>query len=163
MAPSRKERMRFRVFTGRVIPLAAVLLAATCRVACAEEGLRIVKVTHRTQDSRRGSPSLMPSRLSTAEAEMEAACTEWFYVHWETGRAGSLPGTVVTFEFRQAFNPLIRTLFIQYPFKVKGERRATFEVAEPTIRRGGRVAAWRARIVRGGRRLAERTSESWDQ
>ncbi|MBU1909621.1 MAG: hypothetical protein KJ726_06220, partial [Verrucomicrobia bacterium] len=129
----------------------------------AEEAPRILKVTHRVRDSRRESPALMPSRLDTAPAGTENAGTEWFYVYWAPGRDGSLPGTVVTFEFRQAFRPLIRTLFIQYPFKVKGERCATFEIAESTIRRGGRVTAWRVRIVRGGRRLAERTSESWSQ
>jgi hypothetical protein len=155
--------MSLRVLISGVVPLAVVLAGAAPSEGFAEEAPRILNVTHRARDSRRASPSLMPGRLDMAAVGAEEGGTEWFYVYWDPGRDGSLPGTVVTFEFRQASRPLIRTLFIQYPFKVKGERCATFEIAEPTIRRGGRVAAWRVRIVRGGRRLAERTSGSWSQ
>jgi hypothetical protein len=154
--------MTLRLFTGPVLPLAAILLAMMAPASPAVEAPRILRVTHRVRDRRLGSPALMPDRLGPVDIGTANAGAESFFVFWNTGPDGSLPGTVVTFEFRQAFNPLIRTLFIQYPFKVKGERRATFEVAELTIRRSGRVVAWRARIVRGGRRLAERTSESWE-
>lgn len=148
-------------FIGRILP-AAVLLAATILPSAAAEPVRILRVRHRVIDTRRASPSLMPDRLGPADAGAADAVSERFLVYWQAGPDGSPPGTVATFEFRQAFSPLIRTLFIQYPFKVKGERCATFEVAEPTIRRGGRVVAWRARILVGGRRWAERTSESWE-
>ncbi|MBP7831272.1 MAG: hypothetical protein KA248_15290 [Kiritimatiellae bacterium] len=146
---------------GRILPPAAVLLALAVCSAAAAETLRILRVQHQALNSRRESPALMPDRLGPADPA-PAAGAERFRVYWHAGEDGSPPGTVVTFEFRQAYRPLIQTLFIQYPFKVKGERCATFEVAEPTVRRGGRVVAWRVRILRGGRRLAERTSDTWE-
>lgn len=121
----------------------------------------IERVEHRVFETARASRDLLPSRLSSFDAAPAGAMTEKFFVDWRTGE-GRLPaGVLVTFEFQMERSPRIRTLFIQYPFEVQGRRRATFEVAESVTRQGGRVEAWRVRVVHQGRRLAEKTSESW--
>ncbi|GEM_PF-2392943 len=158
----RNSRSRRGGCTAGLLLLASFLPALCPGPASALESARIVRMTHRVLEARRASASLMPDRLGPSDAGTGQGGGEEFRVYWDPGPGGSLPGTVVTFEFRQAFHSLIRTLFIQYPFVVKGERCALFEVGEPTIRRGGRVTAWRVRVSRGGRRLAERISESWE-
>lgn len=155
-------RMKRGGFAVGFLVLASVLPGLCPAPASAMEAARITRITHRALEPRRASASLMPGRLGPSDVGVGQGAGEEFRVYWAPGPAGSLPGTVVTFEFRQAFQSLIRTLFIQYPFAVKGERCALFEVAEPAIRQGGRVTAWRVRVSRGGRRLAERTSESWE-
>lgn len=83
---------------------------------------------------------------------------EIFEVVWRTPPAGMAAGTLVTFEYLQPGASQVKFLFIKHAFPVQGNQAARFEVA----RRGmGPVTAWRARVVRGGRLLAERRSESW--
>lgn len=130
-------------------------------VDAAPEGARILRVEHRVREHERATESFWSARLPKFRPGAGSTATERFYVHWEPGPNAPAEGLVLTFEFVQARSPRIRTLFIQYPFRVQGRRRAVFEIAPEVSAVGGAVRAWRVRVVRRGRLLAERTSESW--
>jgi hypothetical protein len=92
--------------------------------------------------------------------EDDARRGETFGVYWSAVGQGLAPGATVMFEYVLEEAPEIRAQHIQYDFKTAGARKAVFTIPEKDFREGGKVKAWRVRILRG-RLLAERTSPNW--
>ena len=120
----------------------------------------ILRVDHFQQSDSSGNyetASHMPKFVDLYETTPR----EVFHVIWSAPQAGLPENTMVTFEYRQEHMANVKFLYIRYPFPARGEKKAVFEVTGNARRRGGPVTAWRARIVYGGRLLAERVSENW--
>lgn len=139
----------------------AVLVCGLAATAVAERwpSVRISRVGHQLLERGSVIRHAWPERL--VSNDYETAVKEVFKVYWTAGEEGLPAGTLVLFEYRQKLSPLIRTLFIRYPFEVKGERCAEFEIGRDALRARGRVVAWRARVTHGGRVLAEQASAEW--
>ena len=86
---------------------------------------------------------------------------ETYSVCWAAPSAGLAPGVTVLFEYLLQTTPEIRALHVQYDFKTTGSRKVVFTIPEMDFREGGSVKAWRVRIVRAGRLLAEQSSPDW--
>ena len=113
------------------------------------------------QDGSGGSVGLASARLPKFMEGYETTPREVYQVSWHPPVAGVRAGTLVTFEYRQQHSERIKFLSIKYPFPVKEERKAVFEISPAVTRELGRVTAWRARVVWGGRLLAEQISDNW--
>lgn len=85
---------------------------------------------------------------------------ETFAIYWSAAGHGLQPGVSVMFEYVLENAPEVHAQHIQYDFKTEGARKAVFTIPEKDFRDGGKVKAWRARILRG-RLLAELTSPEW--
>ena len=131
--------------------------------ARADESPQIIGIDRREAMDRSADTgaSLMKPRLPKFTEAMGSSPREVFQVRWRAPGAGLPAGTMLTFEYRQAYSDRVRFLSIRYPFAVRGERTATFEVTGEARRTNGHVTAWRARVVLGGRALAEQVSPSW--
>lgn len=128
-----------------------------------EGGARILRVERLEVAGSAGGAgtSLLTSRLPKFTGRPARPDKEVFHVYWTPSPEGLAAGTLVTFEYRQERDDRVRFLSIKYPFTVEGQRKAVFEIAGAALRVGGRVSAWRVRVVRGGRVLAQRSSGSW--
>jgi hypothetical protein len=148
---------RWGIMTALALTLAGVSAAQ------AQDRARILDVGRRDTGTRSGdfSSSLMSPRLPKFVDSGTAVGREVFEVRWRAPAAGLPEQTLLTFEYRQEFSDRVRFLSIRYPFRAEGERTATFEITPEARRRYGRVTAWRARVVLGGRILAEQSSKSW--
>ncbi len=124
---------------------------------------QIIRVDHDvlTDSATAGYPRFFRPQLTRFTDDAPPSVREVFTIDWIPPSAGAPIGTLVTFEYRQTFSDAIKFLSIKYPFLVKGERTARFEIAGEARRLGGPVQAWRARVVWSGRLMAERTSPSW--
>ncbi|OQW96299.1 MAG: hypothetical protein BWK77_05375 [Verrucomicrobia bacterium A1] len=145
------------------IMTALALTVAGVSAAQAQDRARILGVDRRDTGPHSGdfSSSLLSPRLPKFMDGGPAAGREVFDVRWRAPAAGLPAQTLLTFEYRQEYSDRIRFLSIRYPFRAEGERNATFEITPEARRRYGRVTAWRARVVLGGRVLAELSSKSW--
>ena len=143
--------------------LAAVLAVAAVHAAgAAPQRARpvILRVDHYQQSNSAGNYETA-SHMPKFTDLYETTPREVFHVIWAAPEAGLPENVLVTFEYRQEYLANVRFLHIRYPFPVKGEKKAVFEVTGQARRTGGPVTAWRARVVYGGRLLAERVSENW--
>jgi len=86
---------------------------------------------------------------------------ETYAVYWSAPADGLPAGVTVLLEYVLENAPDVYALHIQYDFKTAGPRKAVFTIPEKNYRDGGNVKAWRARIIRGGKLLAEQTSPNW--
>lgn len=87
---------------------------------------------------------------------------ETYAIYWTAPSGGGLPpGVTVLFEYVLAAAPDVHALHIQYDFKTEGPRKVVFTIPEKDYREGGNVKAWRVRVVRAGKLLAEQTSPNW--
>ena len=149
----------------RLVALAGLAVGVGFRGAAAQaqEKARIVSVEHvvAAASTAGRSTSLFSPRMPKFADPREVGPREVYTVYWLPPAQGTPPGTLVSFEYCQERSPTIKFLFIKYPFVAQGERKATFEIAEDARRVGGAVTAWRARVVCGGRLLAEQTSDTW--
>ena len=93
--------------------------------------------------------------------EDDARRGETFAIYWSAAGNGLPPGVTVMFEYVQENTPEVHALHIQYDFKTEGARKALFTIPEKDFRDGGKVKAWRARILRG-RLLTEQASPNWE-
>ncbi len=141
----------------------AALIAWTARAASPAVRAQILDVNHEIESAADGDApaSLMPSRLPKFMDDMLVPARETFTIDWTALPPGLPAGVLVTFEYRQTEAEQVKFLYIKYPFSVRGDRRAAFEVSGDALDVGGRVTAWRARVVLRGRLLAERSSENW--
>jgi hypothetical protein len=130
--------------------------------AQAQNQARILSVDHHEQaDSAAASYSLMKPRLPKFMDSAAAASIDVFEVRWRPPSAGLPAGGLLTFEYRQELSDRVRFLSIRYPFRVQEERKGVFEITRAACKAHGRVTTWRARVVQGGRVLAEQRSKSW--
>lgn len=83
----------------------------------------------------------------------------YYTVLWDDS-AGSGPGEVV-FEFQQgATGSRVKRMTHKIPAG-EGAGKAEFAVIGEDYRKGGRVLAWRCRLIRDGREVASRQSYLW--
>ena len=120
----------------------------------------IVRVDHYQQSNTSGNYET-DSHMPKFTDLYETTPSEVFHVVWTAPQAGLPENVMVTFEYRQENLANLKFLYVRYPFRVKGEKKAVFEITGNARRSGGPVTAWRARVVYGGRLLAERVSENW--
>jgi hypothetical protein len=93
--------------------------------------------------------------------DYDAGRGETYAVYWMAPVRGLPPGSAVFFEYVLQNAPGVRALLIQYGFRTEGLRKAVFIIPEKDYRAGGSVKAWRVRVIRAGRLLAEQTSPNW--
>lgn len=86
---------------------------------------------------------------------------ETFRVEWQPVGRALEAGVVLRFEYRQERVRKMQQLTIRYPFAIGQRRTATFEIAPAAAQSGGAVTAWRVRVERDGRVLAEQRSPTW--
>ncbi len=143
---------------------AAMFLGLVCAFARSEPVLApvILGVEQRleTVAPPAASPGLMTARLPKFGSR--AMVQEVYTVRWRAPETGVEQGAVLWFDYRQADAPAVKSLRIQYPFSVTGERAATFVISGPAVREFGPVRAWRVRLEASGRELARRMSEAWE-
>jgi hypothetical protein len=82
-------------------------------------------------------------------------------VVWESPRSGTEAGAVLLFEYRRDSDRDIKARNIKYPFRVEGQRTATFVLTGHDAHKDGRVIMWRVRLIHKGRLLAEKSSDGW--
>lgn len=83
----------------------------------------------------------------------------YYTVLWD-GSSGSGPGEVV-FEFQQgATGSRVKRMTHRIPAG-EGAGKAEFAIIGEDYRKGGRVLAWRCRLIRDGRQVASRQSYLW--
>ena len=131
-------------------------------VAPPQNRIRILRVEH-VADAGIASapaPSLMSSQLPKFAEAAAPSPREFFSVYWEPTVIAP-EGTLVTFEYTQEFSRDIKFLFTKYDWAVEGLEKASFTVLTGGARPGGRVTAWRARVVYRGRLLAQTQSDTW--
>lgn len=143
----RGNNPRFRF--GLVLAL-ATLAASVVSGAPGPARPTILRVDHYQQSDSSGNYET-DSRMPKFVDLYETTPREVFHVVWSAPQAGLPENAMVTFEYRQEHLANMKFLYIRYPFPVKGEKRAVFEVTGNARRTGGAVTAWRARVVYRGR------------
>jgi len=93
--------------------------------------------------------------LSRSDYTRLSVTGETYRVYWDAGD-GVPAETMVTFEYRVKGSQQTKFLYEKYGDPIRGEWTTTFQIPS-----GELAVAWRARIVYGGRRLAETTSDTW--
>ena len=96
------------------------------------------------------------------DPETENGGTERFEIRWYANPPGIPPGTVLLLESVQERSPLVKNHVLRTTGKSEGHVRSTVEIPPDEIRRAGRVAKWRVRLVWRGRLLASQASADWD-
>ena len=110
-----------------------------------------------TSSSRPGLRRVHPGSLLD---EMNAPPPQTYRVTWSPGDAGVEAGSSLEFEFRQKNRAEPGRLVIPYSAAVRETRTAEFTVGVRTLREHGPVTGWRVSLLSGGRRIAERSSNS---
>jgi hypothetical protein len=133
-----------------------------CAAAPPQNRVRILRVEHVVDAGAASNrvSGMISSQLPKFADAAEASSRELFSVYWEPTVAAP-EGTMVTFEYTQEFSPNIKFLFMKYDWPVEGLEKAFFTVNTGGARPGGRVTAWRARVVYRGRLLAQTQSDTW--
>lgn len=111
----------------------------------------------RESDTRR----MVKKRLVKFNHYIKSPSHEVFYVNWDAGQ-GLGSGATVIFEYRQGRSAVNRVVKFQYPTAVAGKKRTTFNIPAVDADSGGRVSAWRVRLVHDQKILSSRVSPSWD-
>ncbi len=144
---------------------AGLLLCLPGPLNTAEAGNRttIINVTERFEgrmprDFGRGVQS---RRLPLFMNELEVGEEHIFEVLWRPRAQGVPPGILVHFEYRHPLRRGISKMSIEYDTEVREDQIARFIVPREDVDRWGRVTAWRIRILRDDRLLAQQTSETW--
>lgn len=108
---------------------------------------------------RPSSSDPSPVRLTlTKFIDDEADIGETFLVRWSPGEKGLAAGAVLRFQYQQAQVKETQVLQIRYPFPVRNNRVATFEIAPKAVQRGGEVVAWRVELLQHGKQLSGKSS-----
>ena len=136
-----------------------IVALALCGLAPAQEAT-IIKVAKETNLEPSKALSQMPARMPKF-LDDDARCGESYSVMWIAPSPGLAPGVAVLFEYILQATPERQALHVQYDFKTLGPRKIVFTIPEKAYREGGNVKAWRVRIVRAGRLLAEQSSPDW--
>ncbi len=138
--------------------VAALLLSV---VAMAEDAPLAV-INKVAQEERASTTNPLPQAGAQLPKffEDDARRGATFVVYWTATGHGLPPGATVMFEYVLEDAPEIHALHVQYDFKTEGARKAAFTIPEKDFRDGGKVKAWRVRILRG-RLLASQTSPNW--
>ncbi len=145
---------------------AGLCLTSLCLVVQAQGPQRSAQIlqVQEKRDARAAgqrSPSLMVERMPKFLDERPGG-RQTFLVRWVAPAAGIDPGALLLFEYKQRRLDGVRSLHIQYPFRVTGERESQFVIEEKAVNRGGAVYAWRVRLVYKGRLLAGSQSDLWN-
>lgn len=116
-------------------------------------------IQHVQHFARPSSTDPSPIRLELSKfIDAQADLGETFRVRWNPGSTGLAAGAVLRFQYQQAHVKKMQVLEIRYPFSVRENRVATFEIAPKAVRRGGEVVAWCVELLQHGQRLAEKSS-----
>lgn len=143
---------------------------SSCMVVLGLVGLAVgqdaplASITKVVKEERASATNPLPQAGSQMPKffEDDARRGETFTVYWSAAGNGLPPGATVMFEYVLENAPEIRAQHIQYDFKTEGARKAAFTIPEKDFRDGGKVKAWRARILRG-RLLTELASPNWKE
>ena len=116
----------------------------------------ILKVDRRVEYSCAGAPSpnLVKNRLPKFLPAAPSNHREVYDVYWEAPVSGLGPGVELRLDYRQQRSKQSKALHIQYPFRVMGERKATFEISEEALKNDGPVVTWQVSLVQDNRVLA---------
>jgi len=138
---------------------AFVMLLVTAGIGLAQEATisKVVKVAAAEQSQ----PLSATHARMTQFYDDDPFRGETFEVYWSASAPGLAPGATVIFEYVPQTAPGVHALHIQYDFKTVGGRKTVFTIPEKDFREGGNVKAWRVRVIRAGRLLAEQTSANW--
>ncbi len=122
----------------------------------------LAAITKVVKEERTGAANPMPQASAQLPKffDDDARRGETFAVYWSAAGRGLPEGVTVMFEYVLENAPEVRAQHIQYDFKTEGARKAVFTIPEKDFREGGKVKAWRARVLRG-RLLAEQASPTW--
>jgi len=134
-------------------------VAVICVAAQTQSDTRILRVERIPQMAPPTKVGLEKRKiaipLSRSDYTRLSVTGETYRVYWNAG-AGVPAETMVTFEYRVKGGKQTKFLFEKYGDPIKGEWTTLFQIPS-----GESAVAWRARIVYGGRRLAETTSDTW--
>jgi len=120
--------------------------------------LRDLKVSNGEEPMARGE-KLRRLYGAISQKEREARRGDYFTVFWHD-REGGGP-TEVVFEYQQgATASMVKRVVKRFPAE-DTSGTAEFSVIDKNFQVGGRVLAWKASLVRGGRVLASRHSYLW--
>lgn len=92
--------------------------------------------------------------------ERKARLGQYFTVHWKNDQSGSQPLKVVMDYYQAATGSRLKQMSRELPAG-QTEGRIEFRVAGEDYRVGGRVLAWRVRLLRAGKVIAEQHSYLW--
>ncbi|HPT16092.1 MAG TPA: hypothetical protein PK388_02295 [Kiritimatiellia bacterium] len=95
------------------------------------------------------------------EPEAESDGAERFDVRWYANPPGIPPGAVLLLETVHEGSPIVRNHVLRTTGKSEGHVRSVLEIPAAEVRREGRVAQWRVRIVWRGRVLDAQASPNW--
>jgi len=137
----------------------AMLLLAVAVVA---QDTPLASITKVVKEERVSAAQPLPQASAQLPKffDDDARRGETFAIYWTAAGHGLPPGATVMFEYVLENAPEVRAQHIQYDFKTEGARKAVFTIPEKDFREGGKVKAWRVRILRG-RLLTEQTSPNW--
>jgi hypothetical protein len=96
------------------------------------------------------------------DPEAEGGGRERFDVRWYAVPPGIPPGAVLLLETVQERSPVVKNHVRRTAGKSEGHVRTTIEIPAAEIRRAGRVAKWRLRVIWRGNALATAASPNWD-
>ena len=82
-------------------------------------------------------------------------------VHWIAPLRNPLAGVTVVLEYRQQYTDQVRRKNVEFQQELTGEQMTRFMVTGDELNRHGPVTAWRVRLVRARRLLAEQVSDMW--
>lgn len=142
----------------------SILIFSSCLVgAYGAEQARILRVRQERQEAapRREAAPVELRLEKFLIVQPQPASGETFRVEWQPVGRALETGVVLGFEYRQERVRNIQQLTIRYPFAIGQRRTATFEISPVAVQSGGPVTAWRVRVERGDRVLAEQRSPTW--
>lgn len=145
--------------------LAAGLLAAGSFPAAGQTtpAYRIDRVETRLEGSatRPLARGLQPRQMPKFMNEAPAIGPYVVDVHWIAPARNTSPDLSVLLEFRQQYTDRIQRKTVNYDQPLTGEQMTRFMVTGAELDRYGPVTAWRVRLVRARRLLAEQASDMW--
>lgn len=86
--------------------------------------------------------------------------SDTYFVFWSPD-ATLAANPELLFTYRQERSKGASALRIKYPFKVTGQRKATFTIKEHALKKFGPVTGWQVQVQSNGRVVAEKKSPTW--
>jgi len=146
----------------RLLSISMVLLGLTLAGVGQDAPLATISKVVKEERAPAISPLPQADSMLPKFRDDDARRGETFAVYWAAAGRGLPAGVTVMFEYVLENAPEVRAQHVQYDFKTEGARKAVFIIPEKDFREGGKVKAWRARILRG-RLLAELASPNWKE
>lgn len=110
-----------------------------------------------------GAPSIPGAGVrSFQDPEPENSGTERFEIRWYANPPGVPPGAILLLETLPERSALVKNHIWRTSSRSEGYTRSVIDILSDEVRRAGRAAKWRVRIVWQGHLLASQASGNWE-